>query len=1337
MTQSLGSWDLVTEDSEVLAVHAALLPSGKVLFFSGSEHDEAPPDPASRINATRLWDPADNRVRLAGGPLPDDLFCSGHCLLPTGDVFVAGGTEHYEVDAHPQHAAFEHFTGISSAIVFSWRDERWRPARPMAGGRWYPTCLTVADGRVLVLSGHGSDLGLHDGMLIEMFNPTDGTWSAPFATIPPLEDTGGLTVILGKQIRPMVYYPRLHQLPNGTIFSSTPLRVNDHRRTRAIELAGRSCNDLGDAPLLGTETIWPGNIYGRSAFPSVLLPLEPPSYNTRILICGHYQPQFFEPNNAHLGWRDAGNRNPDPIRAYANAVLLPDGTVLVVGGATSERLRPLFDGGRDDEAVHFAERYTPQTNSWDRLAESPNRIARVYHSVALLLPDGRVWIAGSNHDSDRNRGGVRKDDPKKGDARELRIETFSPPYLFTTDPATGEAVPAPRPQTGLLLSGAGHGQLFRVETPDAKTVRVVHLVRCGSATHAFNPDQRLVVLTIVRRDAGSITVRMPPNGAVAPPGYYLLFLLNLAGTPSVGRFVQVAGVYPIVEVYLGRPLSTIDIPDLPVGVDVTTTPVPIWDLGELRFGNSRRALVRCKNVGTGPLRLFDPQFTGDFRTEATPDSPILGTRGLPKNLDATIRGAGAQEGDFVELELVFRPTEMGLHVGTLSVNTNAADLGAFFIDLRVNVVGFEVELLPAASSSNEVRFGDVAVGTTAVRGVTVRNRGTIDGYIVDLTIDDGASTPFSAPPFLPEARVPAGQTREISVRFTPTVLGSAHATLTVIAESTPAPASFTGRPTIELKGIGTGPRISLAPTDINYDPQLIRTQSQPRTVTITNSGSGPLRITNIMVSSDWTVAAQPPTSEIAPGGTFDVTVVFRPGHTGPLTGTLIVDGNAPDGAATATLHGTGVAAPIAGLVPTALSFGDQPIGTHGLDRRATIFNDGAADLQVFSVGLVGAHGGDFRITADNAAGATLGPEEAGTVDVLFTPSGSGPRTAALEFVDDAGGSPRTISLAGAGTTPPACTTDPTALRFDGQRLGNRSDPQVVTITNNGQTPLTIAHLENTGPAAAEFTFRHNCTSDALPSGSSCTVEVTFQPTQVGSREADLIVTHDGAGPAIAISLAGVGIGAAITFEPPDLVFPPEPVGTFSTRQDVLLNNVGNSELTIASLLVTGDFRYDHSCGDIIGPGGFCRIRVIFQPAATGTRSGEILVSDALGNQFTVPLSGTGVAPQAALSTASLTFGDQAITTKSAPQTVRLTNTGTGPLIVSSVQVTDGITADEFITDIKECVGAVLYQGESCNAKIAFAPRALGQHATTLNISTNASDSPHTVTLSGNGIASEG
>lgn len=186
------------------------------------------------------------------------------------------------------------------------------------------------------------------------------------------------------------------------------------------------------------------DVYARAAFASVMLPLKPPSYGVRILICGEQQARFFEPNNAHLGWRNAGSPRPYPMRAYLNAILLPDATVLVVGGSMSERgpFGPVGTetGGEDISRIPAAERYNPNTNTWEVLSfPTYDPIPRVYHSVALLLPDGRIWIAGSNHDSARNKGGVREDDPGKGDARELRMELYSPPYLFAKD-ATGSDI---------------------------------------------------------------------------------------------------------------------------------------------------------------------------------------------------------------------------------------------------------------------------------------------------------------------------------------------------------------------------------------------------------------------------------------------------------------------------------------------------------------------------------------------------------------------------------------------------------------------------------------------------------------------------------------------------------------------------------------------------------------------------------------------------------------------------------------------------------------------------------------------------------------------------------
>lgn len=159
------AWELLTpnepltENSEVLTVHAALLPGGKVLYFGESERDEKPVS----IDATRLWNPVTKHaeritsIPTVGDPLhPPDFFSCRHCLLPPGDLLVAEGTETYDGDAPPLHGDLAHFTGIQSTKVFGWGKERWRRVEEMRDGRFYLTLITLQDGCVLAMSGHPS-----------------------------------------------------------------------------------------------------------------------------------------------------------------------------------------------------------------------------------------------------------------------------------------------------------------------------------------------------------------------------------------------------------------------------------------------------------------------------------------------------------------------------------------------------------------------------------------------------------------------------------------------------------------------------------------------------------------------------------------------------------------------------------------------------------------------------------------------------------------------------------------------------------------------------------------------------------------------------------------------------------------------------------------------------------------------------------------------------------------------------------------------------------------------------------------------------------------------------
>jgi hypothetical protein len=142
------------------------------------------------------------------------------------------------------------------------------------------------------------------------------------------------------------------------------------------------------------------------------------------------------------------------------------------------------------------------------------------------MPDATVWVAGGN--------------PTRG-TYEQHMEIYKPAYLFTTD-GSGTVIPATRPTITAAPSGINYGNTFTVQTPDAANISSAVLIRAGGVTHAFNMDQRLVETSFTVADAGDLTVTAPPNGNIAPPGYYLLFLVNNAGVPSIASFVQLTAV---------------------------------------------------------------------------------------------------------------------------------------------------------------------------------------------------------------------------------------------------------------------------------------------------------------------------------------------------------------------------------------------------------------------------------------------------------------------------------------------------------------------------------------------------------------------------------------------------------------------------------------------------------------------------------------------------------------------------------------------------------------------------------------------------------------------------
>ena len=496
-----GKWELLPFHSGVLAVHAALLPLGKVIFFAGSGSSAtrfAAPDfgdVAHNVATSVVWDPAAPPAGAFVHPatLFDahhkafDFFCDGHTFLSDGRLLTAGGTGHYNP-----------FLGRKETVIFDPPTGKWSFAKPMAHGRWYPTLITLGDGRVLAATGLTEDFGNPHNPTIELYDPATNAWQVRHFQ-------GGFNGL------PL--YAHLFLLADGRIFFDGG-RMDD-------ELQVDPCVfDLKHDPINTIPVLGMGGNGMRNQSASVLLP---PAQDQRVMIMGGGPPGKQNKTDAidNVDIADLKDLHPHFVpgpplcfpRLHLNAVILPDRTVFVTGGSLKQEDEPL--------ARLQPEIYDPATNAWTPMASST--VPRLYHSTALLLPDGRVLAAGGNPEGGKH---VQWDqDPDE----EMRLEVFSPPYLFH----------GPRPTINRAPNDCGHGQAIQIDSPDAANIRWVSLVSPGATTHSFDSHQRLVDAPIGARGPNKLTATVPANPNIAPPGFYMLFLVDNTGVPSVAHWIRI------------------------------------------------------------------------------------------------------------------------------------------------------------------------------------------------------------------------------------------------------------------------------------------------------------------------------------------------------------------------------------------------------------------------------------------------------------------------------------------------------------------------------------------------------------------------------------------------------------------------------------------------------------------------------------------------------------------------------------------------------------------------------------------------------------------------------
>jgi Domain of unknown function (DUF1929) len=429
-------------------------------------------------------------------PFPWPVIGVHLALLPTGRVITWAQTGEPNI-WNPATGSFTSTT---------------RPADIFCAGQSF-----LADGRLLVAGGkYNNTVGLGNPD-VSIFSPSSSSWTRstpmrrgrwyPTLTTLPSGDVlitsgfdqygwvveepevwspAGLRALSGAR-KNLPNYPRTFVAPNGKVFYA-----GQRQQTWYLDPSGAGSWTTVAQRLYGVRDYGAAVMYEKG---KVLYVGGGRTTNTAEII---------DLNSPSPRWQWTGSMAFP--RRQLNATVLPTGEVLVTSGSRGT-------GFNDNElAVHAAEIWNPNTGRWTILAS--NTVNRTYHSTSILLPDGRILHSGGE-------GGAKG--PPRG------AELFSPPYLFK----------GPRPTITAAPQLVGYGTSFTVSTPDASTVTKVSLIGLGATTHAFDMGQRLLGLPF-QGQTGALTITAPANGNVAPPGYYMLFILNADSVPSVAKIVQVS-----------------------------------------------------------------------------------------------------------------------------------------------------------------------------------------------------------------------------------------------------------------------------------------------------------------------------------------------------------------------------------------------------------------------------------------------------------------------------------------------------------------------------------------------------------------------------------------------------------------------------------------------------------------------------------------------------------------------------------------------------------------------------------------------------------------------------
>lgn len=496
LSKTPGDSKTLSDALGVFVIHAILLKNGNVLMWSG--HAET----VHYLPETYEWDPSTPITSAIKSTLPAgvDIFCCHHALLEDGQVLTIGGSM----------AAPNHGKGIKAICKYNPTTHTWSKIGEMNQARWYPTMVQLYDNSFVTFSGRTENASVIADT-VELF-------------LPPFDGPSYSTQTLSGGDKTLPTYPAMHMLPGGKIVYSGPNwryesgASNPFNTTYSFQKTSNSTGTWKDEGVVKA-------VKNREEGVAILLP---PAQDGKIMVAGGGFPNSQNSFSSHragsdlnavevvqksgsgLTWTRIDDMNHD--RVNPNAVILPDGKVLVHGGHKSYKWQST------QTPSNQAELYDPILDTWTSVDSLGER--RQYHSASLLLKDGRVMVAGGV-DPSRNEPGL------SGALNQKTMEFYKPPYFFNGTRPTITSITRENGPNDQIA----YGQPFRINTNNANDIVKVVLMRPGSMTHHTDSQQRYIPLTFVKEDANTLRAGVVNDPSVAPPGIYMVWIIDNNNLP--------------------------------------------------------------------------------------------------------------------------------------------------------------------------------------------------------------------------------------------------------------------------------------------------------------------------------------------------------------------------------------------------------------------------------------------------------------------------------------------------------------------------------------------------------------------------------------------------------------------------------------------------------------------------------------------------------------------------------------------------------------------------------------------------------------------------------------